>query len=48
MLTALIHMMRDAKVSVELGTMEAGPKIVFWELDAYTPDDRAADAAVGK
>ena len=37
---AMIHLLRDAKVSIELGTMEDGPSIVFWGLDATTPAER--------
>ena len=37
----LLHMLRDVKVSVELGTMSDGPCIVVWGLDADTPKDKA-------
>ena len=41
----MLHMLRDTKVSIELGTTAAGPCIVFWGLDANTPADRAAASA---
>ena len=40
----LLHMLRDVKVSVELGTTSDGPCIVFWGFDANTPADRQAAA----
>lgn len=42
---AMLHMMRDAKIEVQLTTLPEAPRVVFWGLDAYTAADRAADAA---
>ena len=32
----ILYWMRDAKVQIELGTMEDGPCVIFWGLDADT------------
>ena len=34
----LIRMLRECKISVELGTTDNGPCVVFWGLDAMGPD----------
>ena len=39
---SLIYLLKEAKVSIELGTTDNGPCVVFWGLDAYTPEDKAA------
>ena len=44
----MLHKLRDAQVTIELTTMQEGPCVVFWGLDAYTADDKKNDQANNK